>query len=51
MMRVLSDDDYDRKVDELDPVLNDPDVPLEPVRLWSLLAEIAHHDLERPLAR
>ena len=30
-----------RKLDELDRLLNDPDVPMEPARVWSLLAEIA----------
>ncbi len=38
--------DYDRKLDELDRLLNDPDVPMEPDRVWSLLAEIARRDLE-----
>jgi len=26
-------------------LLNDPDVPMQPSRVWSLLAEISHHDL------
>ncbi len=29
------------KLDELDRILNDPDVPMEPARVWALLAEIA----------
>jgi hypothetical protein len=33
------------KLDELDRLLNDPDVPMEPHRVWSLLAEIAESDL------
>ena len=37
--------DYERKLVELDQLLNDPDVPMEPDRVWSLLAEISHHDL------
>ncbi len=37
--------DYDRKLDELDHLLNDPDVPIEPERVWSLLAEISRRDL------
>jgi hypothetical protein len=37
----LSDDDYARKVDELERLLNDPAVPMEPARVWSLLAELS----------
>ena len=37
----MSDADYARKVAEVDRLLNDPDVPMEPGRIWSLLAEIA----------
>lgn len=29
------------KLDELDRLLNDPDVPMQPQRVWSLLAELA----------
>ncbi len=36
--------DYERKVDEVDRLLNDPDVPMEPARIWLLLAEIAQYD-------
>jgi hypothetical protein len=38
--------DYERKLEELDQLLNDPDVPMEPDRVWSLLAKISRHDLE-----
>ena len=41
----VTETDYRRKLDELDRLLNDPDVPMEPQRVWSLLAEISHHDL------
>jgi hypothetical protein len=41
----MTETDYERKLDELDHLLNDPDVPMEPARLWSLLADIARHDL------
>ncbi len=41
----MTNQDYDRKLDELDMLLNDPDAPLEPSRVWSLLAEISHRDL------
>ena len=37
--------DYSEKLDELDRLLNDPDVPMEPARVWSLLAEISSHDM------
>ena len=37
----MTETEYARKLDELDRLLNDPDVPIEPARVWSLLAEIA----------
>ena len=43
----MTDVEYTRKLDELDHLLNDPDVPMQPARVWSLLAEIA--DQDRPL--
>ena len=33
--------DYAQMIDEVDRLINDPDVPMEPGRVWSLLAEIA----------
>ena len=41
----MTDAEYARKLDELDRLLNDPDVPMEPARVWSLLAEIAQRDM------
>jgi hypothetical protein len=41
----MTETEYARKVGELDRLLNDPDVPMEPAKVWSLLAEIAQHDL------
>ncbi|MGH7042551.1 MAG: hypothetical protein ACREFY_10525 [Acetobacteraceae bacterium] len=41
----MTEADYTRKLDELDRLLNDPDVPMEPALVWSLLAEIAQRDL------
>lgn len=32
---------YETKLAELDRLLNDPDVKMEPARVWSLLAELA----------
>ena len=40
----MTDTEYARKLDELDRLLNDPDVPMEPAKVWSLLAEIAQRD-------
>jgi hypothetical protein len=38
----MTEAEYARKLNELDRLLNDPDVPIEPSRVWSLLVEIAH---------
>ncbi len=35
------------KLAELDRILNDPDVPMEPARVWALLAEIARQEAMR----
>ena len=40
----LADAEYTRMLDELDRLLNDPAVPMEPAKVWSLLAEIAQRD-------
>jgi len=47
----MTDRDYDEKLEELDRLLNDPDVPMEPSRVWSLLAEISHRDMAAETAR
>lgn len=36
--------DLETKLDELDRLLNDPDVPMQPARVWSLLAEISRRE-------
>ena len=41
---MMADSDYDQKLDELDRLLNDPDSPMEPSKVWSLLAEIASRE-------
>ncbi len=41
----MTETEYARKLDELDRLLNDPEVPMEPARVWSLLAEITQRDL------
>jgi len=43
----MTEADYSRKLDELDRLLNDPDVRLEPARVWALLAEMRQR---QPLA-
>ncbi len=37
----MTDVEYGRKLDELERLLNDPDVPMEPDRIWSLLADVS----------
>lgn len=41
----MTDDEYARKLDELDRLLNDPDVPMQPSQIWRLLAEVSDRDL------
>jgi len=41
----MSSHEYARKLDELDRLLNDPDVPMQPDRIWSLLADVSRPDL------
>jgi hypothetical protein len=41
----MTEKDYQQKLDELDRLLNDPDVAMEPARVWSLLAELSHPDV------
>lgn len=41
----MDDLEYNAKLDELDHLLNDPEVDAEPSHIWSLLAEVSHHDL------
>ena len=41
----MTDTDYASKLEELDRLLNDPEVPMEPERVWSLLAEISSRDM------
>lgn len=41
----MSTAEYRRKLDELDRLLNDPDVPMQPDRIWSLLADVSQPDV------
>jgi hypothetical protein len=47
----VTEKEYVRKLDELDRLLNDPDVPMEPAKVWSLLAEISQRDLSASRAK
>jgi hypothetical protein len=38
--------EYTRKLEELDQLFNDADAPMEPARLWRLLAELVRHDFK-----
>lgn len=40
----MTDTDYARKLDEVERLLNDPNVRMEPARVWTLLAEIAQRE-------
>ncbi len=40
----MTETDYARKLDEVERLLNDPDVRMEPARVWTLLAEIAQRE-------
>lgn len=41
----MSTAEYRRKLDELDRLLNDPDVPMQPDRIWSLLADVSRPEV------
>lgn len=41
----MTETEYARKLDEVERLLNDPDVRMEPARVWSLLAEIAQREV------
>jgi len=45
----MTDNEYARKLDELDRLLNDPDVTMDPSRVWSLLADLARRDMGLPI--
>jgi hypothetical protein len=42
----MSTAEYSRKLDELDRLLNDPDVPMQPDRIWSLLADVSRPSVD-----
>jgi len=42
------DADYERALNEIDRLLNDPDVPMDASRVWSLMADVAERLLVSP---
>lgn len=40
----MTDHEYARRLNELDRLLNDPDVPMDPSRVWSLLADLSRYE-------
>jgi hypothetical protein len=38
---ILNDTDHDLKLTEIERLLNDPDSPIDPSRVWALLAEVS----------
>jgi hypothetical protein len=42
----MTDDEYDRKRDELDKLLNDPETPLRPDRIWALAEQLVTNRTE-----
>jgi len=40
----MTNEEYAWKLNALDRLLNDPDVPMDPSRVWSLLADISRRD-------
>ena len=40
----MTEEDYAQMLDELDRLLNEPDVPMQPAVIWPLVAEVSHQD-------
>jgi hypothetical protein len=43
----MTDTEYQRKQDEIDRLLNDPETPIRPDHVWSLLEDLARASRER----
>lgn len=41
----MSTAEYRRKLEELDRLLNDPDVPMQPDQIWALLADVSRPEV------
>jgi len=46
----VTKEEYTRKLDELDRLINDPDTPMDPSRVWSLLSEVMRQDFGATLS-
>lgn len=46
----MTDADYTRKLAELDRLLNDPEIPMQPDRIWDMLAALSAYDQTAPSA-
>jgi hypothetical protein len=44
-MQSMTEDDCAQMLNELDRLLNDPDVPLQPGLIWRLLDKVSEQDL------
>jgi hypothetical protein len=45
----MTERDFEAKLAELDRLLNDPEVRMDPERVWALLAEISGKDRRVPV--
>ncbi len=44
----MTEREFQAKLAELDQLLNDPEVRMDPDRIWTLLAEISAQDMHQP---
>ena len=44
----MTEAEYAQTLDELDRLLNDPTIPMDPAKVWSLLADITEHFVSQP---
>jgi hypothetical protein len=40
----MTTEEYAGKLDQLEHLLNDPNVPMQPLLIWRLLEEISQHE-------
>lgn len=45
----MTEAEYTEKANEIERLLNDPRVPLDPTRIWSLLEEMTSHNACRAI--
>jgi len=46
----MSEADYGRRMEEIDRLLNDPDVPMDAHRVWMLMADVTERMAVSPYA-